>query len=336
MIMACLPPTACPPICYTFSAQSHSTVDEVLAARVAAACGLEHHVFRVGDEFLSDYGRWVDRTVYATDACGWASVAHEPYLNALARELSPIRMTGNFGSEVLRSVSQFKPLDLLSELFEAGFAGNVARAVNGLRNDAVHPVTFAAFQEIPWRLFGTLSAARSQITFRTPYMDDRIVALAFQAPASTRLSAESALRLIENNGGQTLNRIPTTMGVMGDGQGVINRTRWMLNKVSSKLDYLFQEGVPRRLAPLEPLINALAARGKRHRFLPYRHWFRKQLSEYVTHVLTDPRTRRLPYWNPGSLERVARDHRAGRENYVREIQAVLTFEAIDRLLIHGH
>jgi asparagine synthase (glutamine-hydrolysing) len=335
MIMACLPATACPPICYTFSAQSHATEDEALAARVAAACGLEHRVIRIGDEFLSDYGSWVDRTVYATDACGGASVAHEPYLNALARELSPVRMTGNFGSEVLRSVSQFKPVDLRPELFEPEFAAKVGEAGLDPRIGVEHPVTFAAFREIPWRLFGTLSAARSVITFRTPYMDNRIVGLAFRAPSMHR-SADSALRLIENNGSRTLNRIPTTTGVIGDGQGIVNRARWMLNKVSSKLDYLSQEGVPRRLAPLEPLVNALAVRGKRHRFLPYRHWFRKELSEYVTRVLTDPRTRRLPYWNAGALERVARDHSAGRENYAREIQAVLTCEAIDRLLIRGH
>ncbi len=336
MIMACLPATACPPICYTFSAQSQSTVDEVLAARVATACGLEHRVLRIGDEFLSDYGSWVDRTVYATDACGGASVAHEPYLNALARELSPIRMTGNYGSEVLRSVSQFKPVDLLQELFEPEFARKIADAGHNPRIGAEHPVTFAAFREIPWKLFGTLSAARSLITFRTPYLDNRLVGLAFRAPSSTHRSPASALRLIENHASRTLNRIPTTMGVIGDGKGVFNRARWMLHKVSSKIDYLSQEGVPRRLAPLEPLVNALATRGKRHRYLPYRHWFRKELSAHVKRVLTDPRTMRLPYWNPDTLERVARDHSAGRGNYVREIQAVLTCEAIDRLLVRGH
>jgi asparagine synthase (glutamine-hydrolysing) len=109
----------------------------------------------------------------------------------------------------------------------------------------------------------------------------------------------------------------------------------MLHKVSSKLDYLYQEGVPRGFARLEPLVNALAARGKRHRYLPYRHWFRKELADHVKHVLTDPQTMRLPYWNRETLERIARDHSAGRENYVREIEAVLTCEAIDRLLIRG-
>ncbi len=334
MIMACLPETACPPICYTFSAQSHSTVDEVLAARVAAAFGFEHRVLRIGDEFLSDYGSWVDRTVYATDGCAGATGAHEPYLNSLARELSPIRMTGNFGSEVLRSVSTFKPVSLLPGLFEHEFATKVEHAARRIPSRIEHPVTFAAFQEIPWKLFGTLSSARSQITFRTPYLDNRIVALAFRAPASARRSAASALRLIKN-GSRALSRIPTSMGVIGDEHGLISRGRWVLYKASSKFDYLHQEGVPRSLARLEPLVNAVAARGKRHRYLPYRHWFRKQLSEHVNRVLTDPRTMGLPYWNRKTLERVARDHTDGRDNFVREIHAVLTFEAVDRLMIRG-
>ena len=35
------------------------------------------------------------------------------------------------------------------------------------------PVTFAAFREIPWSLFGTMASAKSQLTFRTPYLARR-------------------------------------------------------------------------------------------------------------------------------------------------------------------
>ena len=127
MIMACLPPTTCAPVCYTFSAREHSTVDERLASQVADSCGLEHHVLRIGDEFLSNFGSWVDRTVYATDGYAGATTAHETYFNVLARQLAPVRMTGNFGSEILRSVSTFKPLDLTQELFDHDFAPIVAK-----------------------------------------------------------------------------------------------------------------------------------------------------------------------------------------------------------------
>jgi asparagine synthase (glutamine-hydrolysing) len=72
-----------------------------------------------------------------------------------------------------------------------------------------------------------------------------------------------------------------------------------------------------------------------HKYLPYRPWFRRELANYVTDVLTDPQTARLPYWNAGALSSIARDHVAGRRNYVREINTVVTLAAVDRLLVRG-
>jgi hypothetical protein len=49
--------------------------------------------------------------------------------------------------------------------------------------------------------------------------------------------------------------------------------------------------------------------------------------------LTDSRTSQSPLWNRTFLERLAKDHTSGHKNYVREINAVLTLEAIERLLL---
>ena len=284
-----------------------------------------------GTSFSPDFGSWVDRTVYATDGYAGATTAHETYLNVLARQLAPVRMTGNFGSEILRSVSTFKPLDLTQELFDHDFAPIVAKYARTHRHGADHPVTFAAFKEIPWRLFGTLAAARSQITFRTPYLHNAIVALAFSAPLASRQSPGSALRLIENSA--RLVRIPTSMGLLAGARGPAAEMRRLFCKVSNKIDYFYQEGVPRRIAPFGRVIDMLARKGTRHRYLPYRHWFAKELSARVTDVVTDPRTLRLPYWDHKTLGTLARDHISGRRNYVREINAVLSLEAAERLLI---
>src|SRR5206468_813556 len=112
MIMACLPDLPKPPICYTFAGLHGETLDARVAARVASECGLEHRLLRIGPDFLSEYGNYVDRTVYVTDGCAGAVGAHEIYLNAQARRLAPLRLTGNFGSEVLRSMSTFKTVGL--------------------------------------------------------------------------------------------------------------------------------------------------------------------------------------------------------------------------------
>src|SRR5206468_10973908 len=116
------------------------------------------------------------------------TAAHEIYFNAQGRQLSPVRLTGNFGGEVFRSVSTFKPLRLEPRLMNHSLTCAVTAAAEESPGAGAHPVTFAAFREIPWSLFGLLAAGRSQVTFRTPYLDNELVALAYRAPAAQRLS----------------------------------------------------------------------------------------------------------------------------------------------------
>ena len=76
--------------------------DVLLARRVADACHQAYEVIPVGRDFLSRFAHYAERSVYLTDGC--CSVAHAPdlYVNERAREIAPVRMTGNYGGEVLR------------------------------------------------------------------------------------------------------------------------------------------------------------------------------------------------------------------------------------------
>jgi asparagine synthase (glutamine-hydrolysing) len=298
--------------------------------------GIEHRVLRIGADFVSNYGMYVDKTVAATDGCFGATGAHEVYLNAKARQLAPIRLTGNFGSEVLRSMSTFKPLGLASALFQPDFAPIVASSARAIANGHGHPVTFSVFREIPTSLFGSLAAGRSQVTFRTPYLDNDIVALAYRAPAHARQSPDSALHLIGRSHA-VLGRIPTDRGVVVGGNGAMHALRRLFAEVTFKLDYLHKEGLPHRLSPLDPAIDGLSKFGVLglHKYLPYRRWFRNELSPYIRQVLSDARTSRLPYWSRECLTSIADDHISGKRNYVREINAVMTLEAVERLLVRS-
>lgn len=336
MIMAGVANTGDKPVCYTFAGITGSTLDERLAARVAGVCGLEHHILRIGDEFLRDFGRYVDRTVFVTDGCAGALTAHEIYLNALASRLSPVRVTGNFGSEILRGMSTFKRVGLSDGLVNPAFGRMMDSAATALSGNTVHPVAFAAFREIPWSLFGSLAAGRSQVTFRTPYLDNELVALAFRAPAAARQSPRASLRLV-NESSPVLAGIPTDRGVVLGGKGPAHWLRRLFAEATFKLDYLHKEGMPDWLSPLDRALGALSIFGVLglHKFLPYRIWFRQELAGHVRSVLTDPRTRAMSYWNGGSLPGIAEDHVRGRKNHVRDIHAILTLEAVDRVLIRG-
>src|SRR5262249_12900128 len=184
MIMACRPDIAKNVVCYTFSGETGQTCDDRLAVHIARVCDLEHRLLRIGSNFFSDFASHVDRTVYVTDGCCGATGAHEIYFSKKVRRLAPTHLNGNYGSEGLRGVSNFKPLKLSPDLFNAELTFALHSPGGSLMNGSIHPITFAAFREVPWSLFGGLAANRSQVAFRTPYLDNEIVALAYRAPES--------------------------------------------------------------------------------------------------------------------------------------------------------
>jgi len=334
MVMAALPVSTGKPVCYTYSGQDHDVLDTRLAARIAATCGLKHHTLRVGDEFLANFSNHVDRTAYISDGCAGALGAHEIYLNAAGRQLAPIRLTGNYGSEVMRAVSTFKPHRLTPALLNPDWQSRVNHATANAPDHQIHPVTFSTFREIPWSLFGNLATGRSQVTFRSPFLDNELVALAYRTPLIQRTSPVPALRLIQR-GNPALAAIPTDRGIIGESRGPAFQARRLFAEVTFKLDYMHKEGLPSALSPFAPLLNALDHTGLLglHKFLAYRLWFQKQLAPHLTAVLTDPRTRSSPFWDAPFLERMLSDHLKGRQNYVREIGQVLTLDAIKRTLI---
>jgi asparagine synthase (glutamine-hydrolysing) len=334
MIMACLPEDADNIICYTYSGRAGNTLDAKLAARVAKARGLDHEVLRIGEDFFLGFASHADRTVYITDGCLGILGAHEIYMNKQARQLAPVRLTGNYGSEVLRGASTFKPLRLSPALMAPETGQSISGCAQELANGGEHPVRFAAFREIAEKRFGILAAGRSQTIFRTPYLDNEIVALAFQAPPGVLNSSVPAVRVVKDNN-SALADIPTDMGLMGSNQPLISYLRQFSSKVTFKLDYFYNDGLPHWLSRFDPLFRHFSSRvgilGP-HRFLHYRSWFQRELGAYVSGIMADTRCRRSPFWNSDCLESMVRDHRTGRKNYMGEINAVITLEAVERLL----
>jgi asparagine synthase (glutamine-hydrolysing) len=332
MIMACLPQSERMPLCYTFGALSGETLDVRIGRRVAKLSGLEHHTLRITRDFLDNFGTYLDRTVLVTDGCSGALLTHEIFLTRVARSLAPIRLTGNFGSEVLRNISTLSPREFASELIDPAFRPSLDRARS--REFAANPVTQSAFGEVPMHLFGNMAAARSQLTFRTPYLDNALVQLAYRASSRARSSPRAALRLIsEANPG--LAKISTDRGLSVETAAVAGAMRRLWCEATFKLDWLHKEGLSGALLRLDPLFTLLSGTPLLglHKFLPYRGWFRKELASYVADVLGSARARSQAYWNRPFLQTIARDHALGRVNYMQEIGSVLTIEAVQRVLV---
>lgn len=337
MIMACRPENNGHTTCYTFSGNNGRTRDDLIAARVAAASNLSHKLLRLDPDFFSNFQQFADKAVFATDGCAGICNAHEIYFNRKARELAPVRLTGNYGSEVLRSISTFKPVPLSPHLFNADWRQKIQSRGNPLAGQNTRPVTFAAFKEIPWNLYGNLSAGWCQLQFRTPYLDNELVALAFQAPAPVRKSSLPSMRVVSVNN-PSLSEIPTDRGFANKNSGLGFLSRRLLAEVTFKLDYYNNEGFPQVLASVEPILKYASSRlglVGTHKFLHYRSWFQNEFASYVRETTSIARQRLGNLFDPGFLETMAGAHIDNNRNYSLEINAVLTLEAVDRLLLRS-
>lgn len=329
MILAALPPSRTAPISYTYDGAAGETLDAKIAARLAAVCGMDHKVVRLEQDFFTDFAAHAESTVFVTDGAFGVLGAHELYLSRKARVLAPLRLTGVFGGEIMRGVSTFKPLQLSPQLLSPEMREMMVPVPSQL---PAHPVSKAAFAEIPWSIFGSIAACRSQLGFRTPYLDNEIVALAYRTPAILRLSSHPARGLIARFN-PALAAIPTDMGI-SDRQGLENVWRQVSAKITFKLDYLANDGLPHRLSSLDPILRTLNSRRLllgHHKYLHYRAWLRKELALYLREALNG--CGQSPFWNAVFVRGLAERHIEGRGNYVREINAVLTLDAVERSLL---
>src|SRR5580698_7208281 len=119
------------------------------------------------------------------------------YINEKAAKIAPVRMTGNYGGEVLRRVRAFKPVEPTSGLFEPELLSQIDKAKNtyaGLIQE--HPLSFAVFKQAPWHHYGLFSLEQSQLSQRSPYLDNDFVRTVFRSPASALTSNDVSLHLI--------------------------------------------------------------------------------------------------------------------------------------------
>jgi asparagine synthase (glutamine-hydrolysing) len=136
------------------------------------------------------------------------------------------------------------------------------------------------------------------------------------------------------NNNSVLSRIPTDRGYAGENQGLVYVLRRLLSEGTFKIDYYNSEGLPQRFSSFDSVFRRVSSSFGilgLHKYLPYRHWFRRELAEYINDKLTDARARQMPFWNSDFIGSMAKEHIRGRKNYACEINAVLTLEAVERL-----
>jgi asparagine synthase (glutamine-hydrolysing) len=321
--------------CYTFAGPFRDSHDVRVARQVSRAWGQPHHVIRLGDEFLERFGRFAESAVYLTDGCADVSRAPDLYVNQQARTIAPVRLTGNYGGEVLRQVRAFKPVLPPSQPFTTEFARQMQVATATYDAAAnVQPLSFAVFRQAPWFHFGLLALEQTQLTMRTPFLDDEIVRLVYRAPESARGDAFS-WRLIAD-GSRTLARYPTDRGIGGDRNPVHAALSRRLLHLQFKAEYAYDYGMPQWAVPIDAALSRMRPERLflgRHKFFHFRVWYRDQLSNYVRDVLLDSKALTRPYLRGPEVRTIVADHLRGARNATLTIHKLLTLEHVQRLLL---
>jgi asparagine synthase (glutamine-hydrolysing) len=271
--------------------------------------------------------------VYLTDGCAGVNRAPDLYANERAAEIAPVRMTGNYGGEVLRRVRAFKTTEPPTGLFHPEFLSNVHRAGDTYsRLMQGHPLSTAVFRQAPWHHYGLLALEEMQLSVRTPYLDNDFVRTVFRAPDAACANNDLCLRLIAD-GDPALRRIRTDRGLAGDQALPLAAVSRKLLEFTVKSEYAYDYGMPQWLARTDHLFSALRLERfflGRHKFCHFRVWYRDQLSGYIQEVLLDDRTLSRPYFDRKRLESLVRGHLKGTQNNTTAIHQALTLELLHR------
>jgi asparagine synthase (glutamine-hydrolysing) len=335
-IMAWHKPPAGSLPCYTFGGTYRDCRDVIVARQVAHTCGQPHQVIEAGGDFLSRFPKLAVRTVYLTDGCADVSNTPALYVCQLAREIAPVRMTGNYGDQILRRFRAFKPKVPFADIFRPELLAHVSAASERFYSIAdTHPLSFTAFRQTAWHHHNLLALEETQLTQRSPFLDNDLVRTNFRAPQSVVDSNAARLRLIAD-GDSALRRIPTDMGVGGADAAVPGALSRRYQELTFKAEYAYDHGMPQWVARIDHALSPLRLERLflgRHKFYHFRVWYRDRLSRYVQEMLLDPLTLSRPYLNSKAIEAMVRSHLRDGRNYTTEIHKVLSVELLHRLFV---
>ncbi len=183
---------------YTFGGAWGELYDVSTARKIAAVYGQPFAAIRINEEFLRSFDDYAARAVYLSDGMHAAFGAHDVFFNERAKEIAPVRLTGKFGSEVVRI------RNLVGEYtYETGFLNGPLQAVVGQlptfrdTNPNGNHLTRVVTEEISWHEIARVAVEQSYITLRTPYMDNALVKLMYRAPQGSREAGDLQERYVK-------------------------------------------------------------------------------------------------------------------------------------------
>jgi asparagine synthase (glutamine-hydrolysing) len=338
MIIAAAPraPGALP--CSTFGGMYRDSEDVTVGRQIARLCGQPYSVIKVDEGFFPQFVEAAKRCVYITDGAMDASAAVGMVVNRQVRQFAPVRMTGNYGSEILRGNVAFKPMSGDVSMFSEEFVPNVRAAPGTFASERRgNKVSFIAFKQVPWHHCCRFSEENSQLTIRSPYLDNELVRLAYQAPTGLLLQKQLALRYCSDLK-PALQGAPTDRGTLDRPAIIPEKVYRLWKERRPKAEYYFDYGMPQWLAKVDRVLAPMHLERLflgQQKYYHFRTWYRRELAGAVRNVLLDPVTLGRSYLNGRRVEQMVNAHTSGSGNYTLELHKLMTSELIERTLLRS-
>lgn len=324
--------------CYSHGGAYRDCYDVKIARKVSKVCRLKHHTLKIDDQFIADFPALAEKTILITDGYMDLNGAPSLYLHGKARKIGNIRFTGNFGDQVLVGRINLQSSQRKSQLFKSDLYTYLDQSAERFRQISEgHPLTFFLFKQAPWFDYSRYSLEQSQLVQRSPFMDNELIELLYQAPKGMLTSEDIRIRLIRE-ANPALAKIPTDRGFLGSSNPLVSNSLHLYRDYLFKLEYYFSYGMPQWLVKLNDTLSFLHLEDlvlEINKYYNFRKWFRYELADYVKEILLDTRTLNRPFINRSFVENMVAEHTSGRGNYTSSINRLISIELVFRTLIES-
>lgn len=322
--------------CYTFGGAWGETYDIGTARKLATICSQQFNAIKISDHFLAEFPKYAQKSVYLSDGTHDALGAHDVYFNEIARNIAPIRLTGKLGSEIVRTRRLISAGNFPRGLLQPSFAPYLDEAPSFESvAERSHPLSRVVAEEIPWHEFGRIAVEQSRVVLRTPYMDNDLVKLMYQAPPELRASRTLQSRYVEDTSHE-ISDIPTNMGRIGNDSELMRNTAYAFYWALFKLEHIYLFATPHWLTRFDRKLERLRLErilAGRQKFEGYRIWMKTHFAEFIRDTLLGPQAQCTDFFDKALLTKMVIGHTAGTHNYLKEINKMLTVELICSSLI---
>ena len=321
---------------YTFNGAWGELLDVRTGRKTASVYNQAHQSISINEQFLSGFPDYARRAVHISDGTHDAFGAHDVFLNEIAREIAPIRLTGKFGSEIVR-VRRLVP----SRTYQPGLLQDDLRTlVEQLptfanTNPQGHALTRVVTEEIPWHEHARVAVEQSQLVLRTPYMDNELVKLMYQAPLGSRTAGDLQERYVRERAPEFARDI-TNMGRFSSSNPLVTKFFYYLFRAYFKVEYVYLHVTPHWLTWFDRKLEYLHLErllSGRQKWEAYRIWIKTAFAPFLRETLCDPQADYTHFFDYQTVRTMVERHIAGTHNYLEEINKALTVQLISSSLL---